>query len=93
MPTLNWIGKEAVIRHHKNVPLCLLEPVPELSHGEDSGNLLVQGDNLDALKALLPQYAGNAIRRRPCWLARPLVWGGKFMNYSRSQSSRVHGLR
>lgn len=59
MPTLQWIGKEAVIRHHRDVPFRLLEPVPELSHGEHSGNLLVQGDNLDALKALLPRYAGK----------------------------------
>ncbi|WP_156885286.1 hypothetical protein [Acidihalobacter ferrooxydans] len=31
MPTLNWIGKEAVVTHHKNVPFCLLEPDPALS--------------------------------------------------------------
>ncbi len=31
MPTLNWIGKEAVVKHHKEVPLRLLEPVSELS--------------------------------------------------------------
>jgi len=31
MPTLNWIGKEAVVKHHKDVPFRLLEPVPELS--------------------------------------------------------------
>jgi len=31
MPTLNWIGKDAVVKHHKEVPLRLLEPVPELS--------------------------------------------------------------
>lgn len=59
MPTLQWIGKEAVARHHKDVPFRLLEPEPALSHGENSGNLLVQGDNLDALKALLPYYAGK----------------------------------
>ncbi|AVD88552.1 site-specific DNA-methyltransferase [Pseudomonas sp. SWI44] len=63
MPTLNWIGKEAVVRHHKDVPFRLLEPVRELScgdnHGKDSGNLIVQGDNLHALKALLPRYAGQ----------------------------------
>jgi adenine-specific DNA-methyltransferase len=33
MPTLNWIGKEAVVKHHKEVPFRLLEPVPELSCG------------------------------------------------------------
>lgn len=60
MPTLNWIGKEAVEKHHKEVPYRLLEPVVELSCGdEQSGNLLVQGDNLHALKALLPRYAGK----------------------------------
>jgi len=60
MPTLNWIGKEAVVKHHKDVPFRLLEPVSELSCGEaDSGNLIVQGDNLHALKALLPRYAGQ----------------------------------
>lgn len=60
MPTLNWIGKSAVEKHHKDVPYRLLEPVPELSCGdEQSGNLIVQGDNLHALKALLPRYAGQ----------------------------------
>jgi site-specific DNA-methyltransferase (adenine-specific)/adenine-specific DNA-methyltransferase len=60
MPTLNWIGKDAVVRHHKDVPFRLLEPVPALSRGPaDSGNLIVQGDNLHALKALLPRYAGQ----------------------------------
>jgi site-specific DNA-methyltransferase (adenine-specific)/adenine-specific DNA-methyltransferase len=60
MPTLNWIGKDAVIRHHKEVPFRLLEPDAELSHGDGTeGNLIVQGDNLHALKALLPKYAGR----------------------------------
>jgi adenine-specific DNA-methyltransferase len=60
MPTLNWIGKEAVVRHHKEVPFRLLEPMQELSCGPaDVGNLIVQGDNLHALKALLPRYAGQ----------------------------------
>ncbi|WP_287605177.1 site-specific DNA-methyltransferase [Thiothrix sp.] len=60
MPTLNWIGKQAVASHHKEVPFRLVEPVPELSVGDiESGNLIVQGDNLWALKALLPRYAGQ----------------------------------
>ena len=63
MPTLNLIGKEAVVKHHKDVPFRLLEPVADLScglaQGKDSGNLIVQGDNLHALKALLPRYAGQ----------------------------------
>ena len=60
MPTLDWIGKQAVVKHHKDVPYRLLEPVKKLSYGDpDSGNLIVQGDNLHALKALLPRYAGK----------------------------------
>jgi adenine-specific DNA-methyltransferase len=60
MPVLDWIGKQAVVKHHRDVPYRLLEPVPELSSGAaDSGNLIVQGDNLLALKALLPRYAGQ----------------------------------
>ena len=74
MPSLNWIGKDAVVNHHQDVPFRLLEPVQALScpplpqagesRGEggsaaDSGNLIVQGDNLLALKALLPRYAGQ----------------------------------
>lgn len=60
MPTLDWIGKKAVVKHHKEVPYRLLEPVAELSHGDpNSGNLIVQGDNLHALKTLLPRYAGQ----------------------------------
>jgi site-specific DNA-methyltransferase (adenine-specific)/adenine-specific DNA-methyltransferase len=60
MPTLDWIGKKAVVEHHKQVPFHLLKSNDELSVGEPgSGNLLVRGDNLLALKALLPYYAGQ----------------------------------
>lgn len=60
MPTLDWIGKQAVLHHHRDVPYRLIHCDSELSAGDpDSGNLLVQGDNLEALKALLPYYAGK----------------------------------
>ena len=63
MASLNWIGKESVVNHHREVPYRLLKGDPKLSVGEDggvgSGNLLVQGDNLEALKALLPYYGGK----------------------------------
>lgn len=60
MATLNWIGKEAVVNHHLSVPFHLLKDKPELSCGASgSGNLIVEGDNLIALKALLPYYAGQ----------------------------------
>jgi site-specific DNA-methyltransferase (adenine-specific)/adenine-specific DNA-methyltransferase len=60
MPTLNWIGKAAVVEHHKEVPFRLLKCRDDFSVGDpQAGNLLVQGDNLEALKALLPYYAGQ----------------------------------
>jgi adenine-specific DNA-methyltransferase len=60
MPTLDWIGKAAVENHHHKVPYHLLRCDRELSAGDaDAGNLLVQGDNLLALKALFPYYAGK----------------------------------
>src|SRR5438552_2015680 len=62
MPELTWIGKGAVVRHHADVPFRLLEEVKELSCPPaegDTENLIVQGDNLEALKALLPRYAGQ----------------------------------
>src|SRR6185312_15871929 len=60
MPTLNWIGKEAVVDYHRRVPTRLLECDRELSFGDpEAENLLVEGDNLEALKALLPRYRGQ----------------------------------
>ena len=60
MPTLDWIGKRAVVNHHRELPYRLLHCDPTLGAGDPaSGNLLVEGDNLHALKALLPYYAGR----------------------------------
>ncbi len=60
MPTLDWIGKKAVLNYHREVPYHLLRCDKKLSVGDvGSGNLLVEGDNLVALKALLPYYAGQ----------------------------------
>ncbi len=59
MPTLNWHKREEAVRAATRAPYRLLEPVAELSCGAaDSENLLIQGDNLDALKALVPYYGG-----------------------------------
>jgi len=60
MPNLDWIGKDAVLTHHKDVPYRLLQPVDELSTGDlTAGNLIIQGDNLHALKAILPRWGGR----------------------------------
>src|SRR3989344_3685617 len=59
MATLNWIGKEAVVNHDKEVPFKLLEKVQSVSVGKESKNLVIHGDNLEALKALMPFYKGK----------------------------------
>lgn len=59
MPVLNWIGKDKVVNHDKELPFRVLKPVKELSVGNNSENLLIQGDNLEALKALMPFYYGK----------------------------------
>jgi len=65
MPTLHWIGKEKVINHHMDVPFKVLEHSYGFNNGEQtanetkSGNKIIHGDNLEALKALLPEYEGR----------------------------------
>lgn len=59
MPTLNWIGKDAVANHDKEVPFRLLKKVKSASVGNNSQNLILHGDNLQALKALMPYYTGK----------------------------------
>jgi len=57
MPTLHWIGKEKVVAHHLDVPFRVLDQ--QYAYGSDDGNMIIRGDNLHALKALLPQYEGR----------------------------------
>ena len=58
MPTLNWIGKDAVINHHNDVPFRTLDKKYTFN-GDASENKIIHGDNLEALKALLPEYEGK----------------------------------
>lgn len=60
MPILNWIGKEFIVNHEKEIPFRLLKKIKSNSVGV-SENLIIEGDNLEALKALLPYYQ-NAIK-------------------------------
>ena len=64
MPTLNWIGKDKVVTHHLDVPYRVLEhrytyPAPGDGKSAESENKIIRGDNLEALKALLPEYEGR----------------------------------
>ena len=58
MPSLSWIGKDAVLNHHLDVPYRVLEKKYDFGDGE-SGNKIINGDNLEALKSLLPEYEGR----------------------------------
>ena len=66
MPTLTWIGKDKVVNHHQEVPYRVLEHKYGFRAEDDgnwtptdSGNKIIHGDNLEALKSLLPEYEGR----------------------------------
>lgn len=63
MPTLHWIGKDKVINHHQDVPYRILEKQYTYKDGQESvapsENKIIHGDNLEALKSLLPEYEGK----------------------------------
>ncbi|WP_276200641.1 site-specific DNA-methyltransferase [Chelatococcus sp. XZ-Ab1] len=79
MPILNWLTRDEDLRRASRVPYRLLEEVPDLSAGDGSaGNMLIQGDNLEALKALLPFYAG---RVKCIYIDPPYNTGAAFEHY------------
>lgn len=66
MPTLTWIGKDKVVNHHQEVPYRVLEHKYGFRAEDEndkmltnSGNKIIHGDNLEALKSLLPEYEGR----------------------------------
>lgn len=79
MPTLRWLTRDEDVRAAEKVPYRLLEEVTQLGHGDlDAGNMLVQGDNLEALKALLPYYAGQV---KCIYIDPPYNTGQAFEHY------------
>lgn len=66
MPTLNWIGKDKVVGHHNDVSYHVLEhqygysaEKGQTTEPTHSGNMIIHGDNLLALKSLMPMYEGR----------------------------------
>ncbi len=57
MPTLNWLNRNQAEQTASNTPYHLLQL--EQQYGDKSSNLIIQGDNLQALKALIPLYGGQ----------------------------------
>ena len=79
MPILSWLTRDEDIHAASRVPYRLLEEAPDLSAGDSSSaNMLMQCDNLDALKALLPFYAG---RVKCVYIDPPYNTGSAFEHY------------
>jgi adenine-specific DNA-methyltransferase len=79
MPTLNWLTREQDLKTAANTEYRLLVEDEKYSYGDsDSGNLIVQGDNLEALKALLPFYAGQV---KCIYIDPPYNTGSAFEHY------------
>ncbi len=79
MPTLRWLTRDEDVRAAERVPYRLLEEDTALGYGDpDAGNMLIQGDNLDALKALLPYYAGQV---KCIYIDPPYNTGSAFEHY------------
>ena len=77
MPTLNWMGREKSTKSVKEVVMKILREDKPLSYGSGD-NVLVHGDNLEALKALLPFYAGEV---KCIYIDPPYNTGSAFEHY------------
>ncbi|MDR1168375.1 MAG: site-specific DNA-methyltransferase [Heliobacteriaceae bacterium] len=78
MPILEWLNKGEAIKTADRVPYRLLQADSELSYGEPNGNMLIKGDNLEALKALLPYYKGQV---KCIYIDPPYNTGSAFEKY------------
>ena len=78
MPILDWQNKKEAVNLAERVPYRLLKANPELSYGEKSENMLIKGDNLEALKALLPYYKGQV---KCIYIDPPYNTGNAFEHY------------
>lgn len=81
MPILQWLDREKTIKQANRVPYRLLELEPNLSYKDNSNNMLIQGDNLEALKAILPYYANKV---KCIYIDPPYNTGSAFEHYDDS---------
>ena len=80
MPTLQWLDREKTIKLVSKVPYRLLEIDARFSYGDEtSRNMLIQGDNLEALKALLPYYTSKV---KCIYIDPPYNTGSAFEHYA-----------
>ena len=79
MPILQWLNKDEAVTSAKKCTYRLLKEVSELSCGDKATeNMLIQGDNLEALKGLIPYYAGQV---KACVIDPPYNTKGAFEHY------------
>jgi len=79
MPILRWLTRDDDLKSAGKAAYRLLREVPEMGAGDkDSGNMIIQGDNLEALKALLPFYAGQV---KCVYIDPPYNTGSAFTQY------------
>ncbi|GMO54274.1 MAG: hypothetical protein Ta2C_07310 [Candidatus Endomicrobiellum trichonymphae] len=78
MPTLEWLNKKDAVKAADKIPYKLLNIKPELSYGEQNGSMIIKGDNLEALKTLLPYYKGQV---KCIYIDPPYNTGSAFEHY------------
>lgn len=79
MPILDWLNKEEALKVASKTQYKLLKEKSELGYGDkNTDNMIIQGDNLEALKALLPFYAGQV---KCIYIDPPYNTGSAFEHY------------
>ena len=78
MPILEWLNKGEAVNVTKRLPYRILKANTELSYGEQSENMIIKGDNLEALQALLPYYKGQV---KCIYIDPPYNTGSAFEHY------------
>lgn len=78
MPILEWLNKGEAVNVTKRLPYRILKANNELSYGEQSENMIIKGDNLEALQALLPYYKGQV---KCIYIDPPYNTGNAFEHY------------
>lgn len=78
MPILEWLDKNEAINAVSRVPYRILKVNKELSYGKKNENMIIKGDNLEALRALLPYYKGQV---KCIYIDPPYNTGNAFEHY------------
>ncbi|ABO49406.1 DNA methylase N-4/N-6 domain protein [Desulforamulus reducens MI-1] len=78
MPILHWLDRDKTLTIANKIPFRLLEEDQQYSYGDNTPNMIIQGDNLEALKALLPYFAGQV---KCIYIDPPYNIGAAFEHY------------